>query len=117
MPLSVILLGQRLREARKKVGLTQEELAERLKIDAAHLSKLERGAKNLTVLRLASICDALGIPIESILSAAYTPSNEEFNKQFGAVVKDCSPETIQIMLDVCEKIAEVEALSGKQIVK
>ncbi|MEA4897551.1 MAG: helix-turn-helix transcriptional regulator [Christensenellaceae bacterium] len=109
MPLSVRILGDRLQAARQKRGLTQEQVAERMNLDASHVSKIERGAKNLTVVRLADYCDVLNIPIEAILSEANTPANEEFNRQFGAIAKGCSPETVRAMLEVCSKIAEVEA--------
>ena len=37
------LIGARIKELRRKAGLTQEQLAERVGLDARHLSRLEVG--------------------------------------------------------------------------
>jgi transcriptional regulator with XRE-family HTH domain len=54
-------IGQRIRQRREALNLTQAELAERARIDPTYLSQLERGAKrmSLDVLdRLASLLKA-----------------------------------------------------------
>lgn len=47
-------------EARKKAGLTQTELADRLGRDQTFVSIIERGQRRVDVLEFVSIAEALG---------------------------------------------------------
>ncbi|MGO9096774.1 MAG: helix-turn-helix domain-containing protein [Bryobacteraceae bacterium] len=48
-------------EARKRAGLTQYELAARLKRPQSFVSKFERGERRLDVLEFREVAEALGI--------------------------------------------------------
>lgn len=52
-------LGQRLRDRRNSLGWTQEELADRAKIDRSYVGGVERGVRNLTFTVLCQLCKAL----------------------------------------------------------
>ncbi len=56
-----VLFLQQLREARKKAGLTQEQLAELLGQTQSFISKVERGERRLDVVELRAFCIALGV--------------------------------------------------------
>lgn len=53
------LLGSRIREKRKTLGWTQEELADRAKLDRSYVGGVERGERNVTFTVLCDICLAL----------------------------------------------------------
>jgi transcriptional regulator with XRE-family HTH domain len=53
------ILGQRIRETRKALGLTQEQLADKAGIDRSYIGGVERGERNLTFKVLCEICAAL----------------------------------------------------------
>jgi transcriptional regulator with XRE-family HTH domain len=55
------VLGETLRQAREKAGVTQVELAKRLKQTQSYVSKLERGAVRLDFVQVRRICLALGV--------------------------------------------------------
>lgn len=57
------LLKTLLRETRKRLGVTQEELAERLGETQSFVSKCERGERRLDLVQLQWFCRALGIPL------------------------------------------------------
>lgn len=50
-----------LRDARTRLGVTQEELAARLDATQSFVSKCERGERRLDVVELQLWCKALGI--------------------------------------------------------
>lgn len=54
------MLGNELRKAREKAGLTQEELAFRAKVDRSYVSQLEHDHKSPTVATLFRLCQAMG---------------------------------------------------------
>jgi len=53
--------GKRIREIRKDKGLSQEQLAELADLDRSYMGHIERGEKNLTLLKIYQIANALQI--------------------------------------------------------
>ena len=63
----ILLLGKKIRSTRKKLGLSQESLAYEAGLDRAYVGKIERGEKNITVVKLLQISDALEIPMHRLI--------------------------------------------------
>lgn len=59
-------LGNRIREKRKALGWTQEELASKADIDRSYIGGVERGERNLTFSVLCEICSALGCDVAAL---------------------------------------------------
>lgn len=57
-------IGQRLSELRKKQGITQEELANLCGVNRVNISKIEKGAYNVSIDILSKIAFALGCAVE-----------------------------------------------------
>jgi transcriptional regulator with XRE-family HTH domain len=55
-----ILIGRQIKEARKKKGISQKELAKTLNYSQTTISKLEAGKIDLTVGNLYALATALG---------------------------------------------------------
>lgn len=56
--------AQILLDARKKAGLTQKELADRIGTDKGYISRLERGLITPSVSTLYRIASAMGLTVE-----------------------------------------------------
>lgn len=52
-------LGKRIRERRKALGFSQEELAAFALVDRSYMGGVERGERNISFTRLCDICRAL----------------------------------------------------------
>lgn len=52
-------IGGTIRELRKELGFSQEELAHRSSIDRSHMGKIERGERNVSVVNIIRISRAL----------------------------------------------------------
>jgi len=63
-------LGERLREFRQNLAMSQEQLANAAEITPAYLGQVERGTKHITVHALAKICAALNISLSEFFSTA-----------------------------------------------
>lgn len=63
----IIKFGKRVREERLKLGISQEELAERAGLHRTYIGMIERGEKNITLKNIEKIAKALNIPINSLL--------------------------------------------------
>ncbi|MBI3379452.1 helix-turn-helix transcriptional regulator [Candidatus Gottesmanbacteria bacterium] len=61
-------LGIRIKDLRKKAGLSQEELAERAKLDLTSISEIESGLRNPSVKTIHKIALALKVTLKDLLS-------------------------------------------------
>ncbi|TCM99448.1 MerR family transcriptional regulator [Paenibacillus sp. BK033] len=57
------LLGSRIRELRKNLGLSQEQLAERAGFHYTYIGSVERAEKNISTLNLSKIATALEVGV------------------------------------------------------
>lgn len=61
------MLGPILRAKRNALELTQDDLAVRLDIDRAHVSRIESGFKPVSVAMLVEICTALETDVTEVM--------------------------------------------------
>jgi transcriptional regulator with XRE-family HTH domain len=59
-------LAEAIRTARKRNGLTQQELADLVAVDREYLNRLERGVETLYFERLDKVLDALGLSLTAV---------------------------------------------------
>ena len=65
-PLST--LGNNVRRFRRKSGLSQESLASRCGLHRTYIGGIERGERNVSLLNLLRIAEALGVAAGSLLA-------------------------------------------------
>ncbi|TAE22640.1 MAG: XRE family transcriptional regulator [Candidatus Kapaibacterium sp.] len=63
----LILFGERVRELRKKQGLSQEQLSFRANLHRTYIGMIERAEKNITLVNIEKIADALEVDIYELL--------------------------------------------------
>lgn len=63
------IVGRNVRQARQSVGLSQEALADKARIDRTYVSGVERGVRNPTVTIIARLAEALGVAAADLLRA------------------------------------------------
>lgn len=63
-------LGKAVRQRRKERGLSQEALADAAGIDRSHMGKIERGERNVTLLNVLKIANALDWKASDMLAVA-----------------------------------------------
>ncbi|QPQ54384.1 helix-turn-helix transcriptional regulator [Allosphingosinicella flava] len=66
----LLKLGQAIRAERKAQGLSQEALADEAGIDRSHMGKIERGERNVSLLNVIRIAEALQSRASHLLAAA-----------------------------------------------
>ena len=67
------LLGSRVRERRKGLGLSQEALADRCAVHWTFLGQVERGRRNLSLHNLLKIADGLGLDPGELVAGLRPP--------------------------------------------
>jgi transcriptional regulator with XRE-family HTH domain len=60
--------GLRIRELRGKLGYSQEELAHLSGLDRSYVSEVERGVRNISLVNIGRLADALGVSLSDLFS-------------------------------------------------
>jgi transcriptional regulator with XRE-family HTH domain len=63
----LISIGDKVRELRKEMDFSQEELAYRADVHRTYIGMIERAEKNVTIINLEKIAKALGVSIEILV--------------------------------------------------
>ncbi len=58
--------GKKVREERRKLGLSQEALAEKAGVHRTYVGMIERGEKNITIANIHKISKALKVKISKL---------------------------------------------------
>jgi transcriptional regulator with XRE-family HTH domain len=61
------LLGEAVRAKRKKVGFSQEKLAEKADLSTVFISRIERGVESPSVDNVGKIAKALGVQVRDLV--------------------------------------------------
>lgn len=80
--MSDLIIKNNIRALRKKAGLTQEQLAEKIGISQVHLGRLENNARSMDLEQVENIAKALGVQPLDILPPSWqqeeiTPEERE----------------------------------------
>lgn len=59
--------GKRLQNTRKALGITQEELADRISVDRNHITRMERGIRVCSIDLLVELAAALEVSTDYLL--------------------------------------------------
>lgn len=104
MALDYKIIGERIRKARVDSNLTQENLAEKLDVSVAFVSRIECGTTHINLTRLSEICSILNIDEGQIINGVSTDSKNYLSDEFNELLKTCPKETQKLIYDVAKLI-------------
>lgn len=64
-----VRVGQRIKELRQGLELTQEKLAFKAEVDKTYLNEVENGKRNISVINLEKVILALNISVKEFFSS------------------------------------------------
>ncbi len=112
-------LAARIADARERAGVSQVEVAERLKLPRSAISKMENGEQRIESLILAAMARLYGVPVASLLAEG---GEEGIATQEGLPVEallrsagDVAPEDRGVLdefLEMCRDYAELKRMAG-----
>ena len=97
-------LGMRIREERKKLNLTQAQLAETIDISDTYMGAIERGERSLTLDTLVRLVDRLGVTVDYMLSDSVSDSTSNIMEQFKQIIDHQPLERQQMAINVLRTI-------------
>lgn len=94
------LLGNRIRQERLKLNLTQEQLAEKVDLSTSYIGQIERGERNISLDTLVVICKSLGVTIDYLLQDSINIEEDIVYNQLYQLISNRSLSEKVMALDV-----------------
>ena len=85
-PINYKVLGERIKEERKRIHLTQAQLANEVGISDTYMGAIERGERSLTLDTLAKLANRIGVTIDYLLTDFVDGSNESIIDEFKQII-------------------------------
>ena len=104
MEIDYKIIGQRIREARKKKGYSQEKLSEMIDVAVPYISRVERGEK-VNLKRLAQISKVLDVPIEYLIGGVVTQAENYLDRELYEVLLQCSPAKQRLIYNIAKIVS------------
>ena len=123
MIVSYKTIGQNIRAARKAAGLTQEQIAEQLRMSQLHFGRLERGERPASLEQIALIAQTLRVPLASLLNGCVMEedfsihpddSAQALGQSVAELASGCSARARRLMYTLCQAVASSEKLQSKE---
>lgn len=87
-------IGNRIKNRRKELSITQEQIAEYLDVNPSHISNIESGRSHPSLTSLINIANLLQCSIDLFVCGEYTyASNRSLEDDIYHALQKCSPET------------------------
>lgn len=99
------VIGRRIKNARIEQGLTQEELADKIDVSIAFMSRVERGNSKINLKRLTQIAEILSVSPGYLLTGSNTASKDYLRDDFRQVLDKCSPQQQRLIYAISELVS------------
>ena len=107
-------IGQRIKIARIKKGVTQEAVADLIDITPAHMSNVETGKTKVSLPTLIAIANALSVSVDTLLCDNVIASKIVFEKEANDIFSDCDEYEVRFLVDLM-KSAKIAFRKDKDI--
>ena len=95
-------IGERIKQCREQLGLTQEQFAERLGLTTNYISTVERGASFPRCEKLIAIINGLETSADAIFCDVITHTSEHRSGILSEELKELPAEEQQRILEIVE---------------
>ena len=100
-------IGQRIKIARIKKGITQEAVSDIIDITPAHMSNIETGKTKVSLPTLIAIANALSVSVDTLLCDNILTSKVVFEKEAKELFKDCDEYEVRLLVDLLKSAKEI----------
>lgn len=97
-------LGQRIREERQKLNLTQEKLSEAINVSSAYIGQIERGERCPTLETLIKLSNCLGASIDYLLRESIEPSSTNLSNLWVQLTQELSNDEKEMIIEMVKVI-------------
>ena len=99
------LFGKRIKELRRNLGLSQEELAEKAEISSRYLSRVEMGQQFPSIDTLVKLAKALNVELKDFFEFAHeTPNPRELKEILDGLLKEADEDKLRLLVKVVRAV-------------
>lgn len=99
------LIGNKIRQKRKDMGYSQEDLAEMCEISVSYIGHIERGTKKMSIPIAVNIAHALHLSLDYLFLDA-ADSEENILLSINSLLKQGSQEQVSSLLKAIKVLSE-----------
>lgn len=107
-------IGSNLRQARERLGMTQELVAERVGIPRSAVSEIESGHRDVSAFELFQLSRLFGEPMEHLLGTSAHDPEEELLKLRAEAVDALARAELQRFVTLCSEYRRLEEWTGEE---
>lgn len=100
-------IGQRIKIARIKKGITQESVANITNMTPSHMSNVETGKTKVSLPTLIAIANALSVSVDTLLCDNVLSSKVIFEKEAKDIFSDCDEYEIRSLVELLKSAKTV----------
>ncbi len=112
MELDYKAIGKRIKVARIRMEITQEQLADEVSVSPTHLSNIETGSTRVSLTTIVKIANALGVTVDDLLCDNLVKARPQFERDMQSLLDDCNDHEVRIAYKVAK--AAVEAVRADE---
>ncbi len=103
-------MGNRLKTQRKKLHMTQEQLAEKLNISVKHYGGVERGTAGLSLENLIEVSNIFNVSLDYLIKGIDSPSEDTILFEINQIYQNCPPEKRPYIVELLKLIMKFNSL-------
>lgn len=96
------IIGEKLRERRKFLGMTQEQVADAANVNVSHISNIEHNKVKISLSLLIRICQILDTTVDYILANEFPHATSTIDNELMNVLRDLSDEQKELLLRIAK---------------
>lgn len=104
------IIGKRIKNLRIEKKMKQEQLADKLDISVAYMSRIERGNGKINLKRLIQISEILKVSPSYLLTGSNVASKDYLKQDFYQVLEKCTPEQQKLIYQISELVSKTNIL-------
>ncbi len=105
-----IQIGERIKAARERARLTQEQLAEKIEVSPQYISDLERGVVGISIPTLTRLCVVAGVSSDQIL---FDGKHQSYAAAIGQKCDGMTEEQFRLLMEIVDRYKQAIEL-GKE---
>lgn len=112
MELDYKAIGKRIKVARIRMEITQEQLADKVSVSPTHLSNIETGSTRVSLTTIVKVANALNVTVDDLLCDNLVNARPQFERDMQSLLDDCNDHEVRIAYKVAK--AAVEAVRSDE---
>lgn len=105
MTLNYTIIGKNIKKARKRMKITQEQLAEIIDKNPSFISYIETGKKSFSIETLVDIANALHVSSDELLSFNIEYPNR-IKDEFSSILEKCTTYEKKVITDMARALKQ-----------